>query len=444
MNDMPHEPESEIGVLGSVLMADNKSAQDAVIGKLDSEHFWVRSHKLIWEQICQMILENAPVDVSTITSRLRDNGRLDEVGGIHGITQLALSQPTSAHIDYFIDRLIEKKRLRDLIETSTKIIADAKQNKSSFEIIDGLESNIDAMTKNGELAFQNQHQAGHDDLEVGIQLRKSGKKDFGIPSGIKSFDDAFFGLKPAQYYVIAGKPSAGKTSFADQITMNLLRRHIPVLYIGLESDRARIIGKLSAKFAQVNFFNYSRGQLSDKEYGELERASKALRKLPLQLITPPDLQGHQIRSLMRKAARRDKCQVVILDYIQHISMGKDDDERLAIAKASLQIQRGCIETGMSAIVLSQFNRIGAESERPTMSQLKGSGQLEQDADNIVLLWAEVAKHTLAAGELLPVVMTIEKNKDGPNGIDQKLFFDGPMMTFKERTLEREAAPERYH
>lgn len=438
---MPHEQESEIGLLGSILMTDSKDIQDSILPKLTPDCFWIRSHRLIWEAIVKLSNENAPMNIQTVTVKLRESGKIDEVGGIPFVTSIALATPVSTHAEYFIERILEKKKLRDLIETSTKIIQKAQDNQPSSELISSLEAGIDEMTKDGELAFQNQLKGASEDLKIDIQLRREGKGDCGMPSGIKSFDDAFFGFKQSQYYVIAGRPSAGKTAFADQCVLNLIKRNEPVLYIGLESDRKRILGKLSSKLAQVNYFNYSMMKFSQQDYQRLDTARQAIEKMPLNLVTPPDLHGSQIRSLMRKASRRDGCKVCVLDYIQHIACGNDQDERIAIAQASLQIQRGCIETGMSAIVLCQINRMGADGERPKMSQLKGSGQLEQDADNIVLLWAEKEKQDLEPGEFVPVVMTIEKNKDGPNGIDSKLFFDGAMMTFREREIFGIATPQ---
>lgn len=433
---LPSDNEAEIAVLGSLLLG-SREALDEALGIIEPSYFLSLRHQRIYEAIVTLGSQSAPIDAITVCGALRDAGRIEEVGGDVEVFGLTAKVCTSAHFTYFLERLVEKHRKRTLVEIGDFMQREAMNGDSSWEVIEEIEGKMDALTRFGSLSTQDQKQIGIDKVRESMEARKRGDKSGAMPTGIPSFDSNLIGLKPAQYYALAGRISAGKTAMADQISLHLLKQEISILYIGLEGTSQRIIEKLASKLAQVCYFHYVKGTLSTELEGRMKRAIGLVEKMPLTLITPPDITGSQIRSLMRRHSRSHNAKVLVIDYIQKVKPHPGaDGERLAIAEASAQIQRGCIETGMAALVVCQLNRESDTRERPRLSQLKGSGQIEQDADNALLLWSEKDKHDLEAGELMPVTMSLEKNKDGPSCIDHHILFDGPLMTFREVARER--------
>lgn len=434
---LPCDHEAEIAVLGS-LLTGSPEALDGALATLATPHFVLTSHGLIWDAIAELGAKSAPVDALTVCGVLKDRGTLDSAGGEHAVFALTAKVCTGAHFVYWLERMLEKYRKRRIMEIGDLMGREAQSGDTSWEIIEKLEAEISSLSQFGSLSTQDQKPGGLEEVKEAIAARERGDKDSCMSSGIPSFDLNLTGIKPSQYYALSGRISAGKTAMADQITLHLLRSDIPVLYIGLEGTRRRVLEKMTAKIAQASYFNFAKGNLSPEFQARMKRAIGLLEKMPLVLITPPDITGPQIRALMRRHSRSHQTKVLVIDYLQKVKpYPGSDGERLAIAEASSQIQRGCIETGMAAIVVCQLNREADTSARPRMSNLKGSGQIEQDADNVLMLWSEKDKHDLELGELMPVTMSLEKNKDGPSCIDHHLLFDGSLMTFREQTKERE-------
>lgn len=433
MNELgviPQSPEAEVNVLCSLLIDQYGTAAEFA-SSLTPSYFFNRNHRLVFEAMLGLFNQGKTIDTITVTDALRTNGKLEEIGGEYFVHSLIRATPTSAHIQGWIEILKLKFILRSMAEMGARMQKEC-MNGADLTTLSKYESEIFNLSSSS-LKSDNRLQEAAAELDRQIELRRSGQKIFGLTSGIASFDKYFGGFQKGQYYVVAGRPSAGKTAMADQIVTHFLLQKRSVLYVALESSEDRVLGKLACKLEDLCYSRFPRGFFNAQELAQFERANSFLKSSSLVLVRPNDITGLEIRSLIRKEKRNNNIDLVVVDYLQKITVGAHQNERQAIGDASQQIQRACVETGVPALILVQLNR-EADKERPRMSHLKESGQIEQDADNIVLLWHEKDPSEVPQGELIPMVMTIEKNKDGIRGWDQNIFFDGQLMKFKEQAI----------
>lgn len=434
MNDsnmLPQSEQSEIVVLSSVLISSMDDCHDIFIA-LKPEFFVNRKHQLIFQLAMNQFNEGKSFDVVSLTDIFIEKNLIKEVGGAYFLSNLASTRYPRSDIFTCIETLKEKFRLRSIIELSEEIKDGAYSGDKAKDIINLAEDKIFDIGTKLEIQTENLVLPASLELDQMIKVRKSGEKMFGLQSGIESFDEVHGGFQKGQYYILAGRPSSGKTAFADQITINLVSKNKPVLYICLEAGATRVLSKMACKLAKVSYTRFSRNFCSDRELDQVEQANAILKASPLILKRPYRITGADIRSLIKREFRKNNIQLVVLDYLQNIDQERED-ERIAISKASRAIQDASVETGVPSLILAQLNRDGDKDSRPRMGEIKGSGQIEQDADNIGLLWPEEDPFEVEISRPLPVILSIEKNKDGARGIDQKMLFDRELMIFKERS-----------
>lgn len=430
---LPFSNESEIAVLSSILTADSDECHE-VFGLVKSEFFVNRVHRIIFEVALSQFNEGKPFDYVSMVDILTVKNKIQDVGGSYYLGRLTANHYPRHDIINSVKSLKEKFQLRSLIELSAEISDGAYSGNEPKELINQAEDRIFDLGTKMEIQTENLVVSASTEIDQMIAVRKSGEKIFGLQSGIHSFDSIHGGFQKGQYYILAGRPSSGKTAFADQVTMNVVTKNKPVLYICLEAGATRVLSKMACKLAGISYTRFSRSFCTDAELDAISTANRILRASPLILKRPFRITGADIRSLIKREFRKNDIQLVVLDYLQNIDQEREE-ERIAISKASRAIQDASVETGVPSLILAQLNREGDKNSRPRMAEIKGSGQIEQDADNIGLLWPEEDPFEVELSKPLPVILSIEKNKDGARSIDQKLYFDRELMTFKERTPE---------
>lgn len=430
-NNLPEAIESEKIILSSLLCDKTGEAFDSCL-HLRPHHFLNRSHSIIFNCMMNLHHELKGTDLVMVTDTLKSKGQLEEIGGYNFLNNLFCSHITISHSTHHVETLIEKYRLRKIIDICESSKMSAYQNPNSQDCLSSLERNIFEISENEDLT-ENQLNNACDDLNHQIELRRNAGDITGLMTGVPAFDDVFFGVQPSQYYILAGLPSSGKTAMADQICGNLLMRDKTVLYISLESVRERVLGKIACKLSGVPFWNFVRNRMQKNELDNIQRIVSVLRKKNLILMRPFDISPMDFRTLIRKSKRRNNIDIVIVDYLQKVSIPSGWDERRTVSRASMEIQRACVETGIPALVLCQLNRDAQEGSRPSMRNLKESSQIEQDADNIAFIWSPNSKRDMPDGaSFFSCVFSVDKNKDGASSIDVEMDFDLKKMIFHKK------------
>lgn len=426
---LPYCEDSERAVLSGVLTASEDELYDTLL-KAKPEYFFSRGYRIIFQGIVDLNKRGMACDMIALINYLKSLNRIEEIGGEHVIYNLLSVYYPNVTVSKSIDVLKEKYRLRTIIDVCESVKEEAYRGSESSDLVRNIEDHTFSL---GTEMDSSENKLARASLEVErmIEVRRNKESCKGLLSGISSFDEVYNGFQKGQYYVLGGRPSAGKTAFADQVAVNLVARDVPFLYICLEAGDSRVLSKMVCKHAGVSYTKFSRGNCNPAELDSVEKSTKIFKESSMILKRPFSIKGSDIRSIIKRDVRRNHIELVIMDYLQKIDIGRED-ERLAISQASKAIQDACVETGIPALILAQLNRDNEPTKRPSMSELKGSGQIEQDADSIAFLWPEEDPFDVPMDQLLPVNLSIEKNKDGVRGLDMKLYFDRPLMTFKER------------
>jgi replicative DNA helicase len=395
---------------------------------LEPSDFSQRSNQIIFESCRAVFAKGQNVDLITVSNYLRSTNRMDDIGGDYVINKLATEFSIAAHLEQYIESIKDRARLFKLNSVAVKIQKESESCSSSLDLLSDIEKEIYDIQKDQTQEDWLSKAAN----ELDRQIENYDTVPFGISSGIKSWDSIYGGFLKSQYYVLGGRPSAGKTAMADQFTLHQLEQERPVLYIALESSVERVYTKIACKKAGLVFTRFQKREMIPSELKRLNEAHQWLRKTPFHIKRPSNMKASEIRGLIRREHRKNRIEFVVIDYLQKITIPANQDERRGVSEASKELQRACCDTGVPALALVQLNREGESASRPSMRHIKESGQIEQDADNVCFVWPEVDPFTLDPADMLPVILTIEKNKDGMRGIDQKLNFNGPLMTFMER------------
>jgi replicative DNA helicase len=426
---LPCSIEVEEEIMGC-LLTDTSDDTLEMIEQLNPEDFFQRSHRLIFESIKRLHGKNQPFDLISLTTNLSDLNLLQDVGGHYNLSVLSTKYTPGFNPINGIEVLKEKTRLRRILELCEEVKVKAYNSESTEEIINATETKLSKITEN--ISDESLVSSGVKQLKQMIEARKTGEKIYGYKTGIKAFDDVFHGVQKSQYTIIAARPSDGKTSIVDQMSIAFMMEGIPFLYVPLESSEDRIIGKQACKMCKISYSRFLKGLCNESELQAIDKASDFIARSSMIMRRPKRYNADSLRSLILREIRKNDIKIVVIDYIQKLVQENSRDYKIAVSNASSEIQNLCVDTGIAAIVLCQLNRSAETEKRPRMAHLKESGQIEQDADNICLLWGEVEKHEVKPGECRPMILTIEKNKDGISGVDQKMDFDQEQMTFKER------------
>ena len=426
MNQLPHATDIEQVIIGNLMSGGSEAIDEA--SKLLPDHFFSRHNRMIFEEIQDLHRNGKPVDFLTVCDRFKGHEEITD----YNLSQMLVKGALWVNVAHYSDILREKFRLRRLVELAEKISSKATSAETSREILPEIEAEIFNISSETSINSDEKNAGVREVLEQ-LDLRLKGEKThYGLQTGIKAFDEIHGGLQKGLYYVLAGFPTAGKTAFATQVAIEVaVRRRAPCLFVSIEMSRDRIVSRMAAALAGVNFSRYVLGTLMKTDLEKMLEAVRLIEKSPLILTCPTDITGTEIRSMIRKSKRQHGIELAIIDYLQKVIIPTGQEPSRAIGDASQQMQRAAKETGVPCLVLCQLNRQSQKEARPKMSHLAESTQIERDADCVDILWPEVDPFTLDPGEPIPIIMTVDKNKEAMRG-DQKLYFDGPTLTFKER------------
>lgn len=423
---MPNDPASE-GIVLAAILNGGAPVLDA-IDDLPAEAFWSRSNRLIYAAACDLRDAAQTVETDSVIARLRDSGTLDEVGGVVYVLQVASGLATIANVNFYAQRLLDKAALRRAIEVGTRAVELAHNcgDADPEEVIAAIERDAMMLRESSARSDTNELEDGCSEVLAAIRIREEGKHGkLALATGVASWDDAFYGVMPGRQYLVAGRPGLGKTALGETIAANVAAAGAPVLFVSLEMSRERLLSRMAARAARVDYSKWLRGYPTKDESERMAAEVARLRSLPLHLWAPASATAQQVRGIVRRAARRG-VRLFVLDYFSRLSLAGGGEKRNeGFCAAAATITQAIRESGMPGIVLCQLNR-ESEREKLRLGHLGETSQLEKDADAVLLLDCDDMKI-----EPREVSFAVEKNRDGALGMTRMLF-DGPTMTFRPR------------
>jgi len=420
----PQAVELEEAVLGALML--EKDALTSVIDLLKPECFYKEAHKKIYEAIQQLFSESQPVDILTVTQKLRSNAALDFVGGPYYISQLSNRVSSSANTEYHAKIILQKHIARELIRISSETIQEAYEDTTDvFDLLDKAETNFfkiadgniiksyDRMSTLVNLAVKQ--------IEIAASQIDGGLT--GVPSGFTEMDRLTNGWQKSDLLILAARPGMGKTAFVLSMARNMaVEYRRPVAIFSLEMSSIQLVARLISSETGLSNEKLKRGNLESFEWEILQSRIARLTDAPLFIDDTAQLSVFELRAKCRRLAQQHNIQCVIIDYLQLMTVGGSDAKgtrEQEISTISRSLKSLAKELSIPVIALSQLSRSveqrGGE-KKPLLSDLRESGAIEQDADMVMFIYrpeyygmSEDGDHRSTAGVAQIIVA---KNRHG--------------------------------
>jgi replicative DNA helicase len=448
---LPHSLDAEKGVLGSILLSPREALGEC-IERIDEKHFHVPAHSTIYGVLVDMWKANKEPDLVTLTQVLKDRGLLDQVGGPGAVTDLFTFVPTAANLAYYLEIVREKFILRQIISACTECAARSYDEQDQVEsLLDDVERKIFAIT---EARFKRQMPSiGEHVMEAmeaidHLSQRKGALT--GLPTGFSDLDKMTDGLHGGEMFVIAARPSMGKTAFAmniaEHVAVNMKK---PVAIFSLEMSSQQLVQRLLCSRAGVNMLRVRDGFLGERDFNALTNAASKLGNSALFIDDSASISILELRAKARRLKAQRDIQLIVIDYLQLLrstSKRAQDNRQIEISEISAGIKALAKELSIPIVVLAQLNRnpenrTGESKGRPRLSDLRESGSIEQDADVVTLLvreeyYADSEEEKAEAEGKAELI--IAKQRNGPVG-EVPLTFIKEFTRFEVRASVEEPA-----
>ncbi len=424
----PHSTEAEESVLGALLL--DKDAVIAVAEILKPEDFYDERHKSIYESIISLFEERVPVDVLTVTERLKKKKVLKNVGGATYLTQLTNKVPTAAHVEHY-GRIVRDTAIkRALMNAATKLVDySMDEGMSSADLLDRAESEVFAISqKNLSKAFTSVRDTLAESFDRLDELHKQGEGLRGVSTGFPDLDNALAGMQKSNLLILAARPGIGKSAFALGIAQHVaVAKKRPVGIFSLEMSKEELVDRLLVAQADIDAWRLKTGKLTDEDFTKLSNAMGELAEAPLFIDDTPALSLLEMRTKARRLQVDSGLDLIIVDYLQLAKSRNLENRVQEVGEISQGLKNLARELKVPVLALSQLSR-GIESrgvKKPQLSDLRESGSIEQDADVVMFLWREDEEKNEN------IMLDIAKHRNGPLA-SVPLFFKGDRIRFYSR------------
>lgn len=407
MGKIPYNEEAEKTVLGGILL--KPSSLDEVLEILEVEDFYRPNHKTLYFAMLGLHREGKPVDLLGITTRLKELEAMQEIGGFEQLVDLSgaleRNAVSASNIGYYAKEVKAKSQLRQLIKSCHTAVESAEALRDSAEICAELESELYSIKSNDK-----RETVYNSDQIAQLVIRAAENRQrgvVGIRTGFPDLDRILVnGIRPTDYVIIAARPSQGKTSLGLRLMLNMARAGSHCAFYSIEMSPEILAERMTGMISGRAFHLVS--QASD-----VVKHAHFLSGLPIDICDPRN-ELDIILSHIRASVRLRGVEVVFIDYLQTIAIQGVKEIYQRVTLASGELKKLAKELNIPIVCLCQINRESVKNglaRRPTLSDLKGSGDIEQDADMVVAIYNEIDKSELV----------VLKHRNGPVGASPVSF-----------------------
>jgi replicative DNA helicase len=441
---MPFSLDAEASILGGVLLRNEVLTQ---LDTLEVQDFYSPKHQHVFEAMRALEATAKPIDVVTVENELERMGKLEAVGGVAALGELALRVPTADNVVAYAEIVADKAQARALMTAASEITDKGYDHELEIkDYLDDAEAKIFAVT-------QRKDKSGPEPIK-GLIKKVFGSLDerfnsadgiTGVPTGFADLDQKTAGLQPTELIILAARPAMGKTSFALSLAQNAaISGGWPCLVFSLEMSSTQLAERMLCSEAKVDASALRRGQLQRQDMTNLTYAANTLSKAPILIDDTPALSLREVRARARRF-RSDKSLfqngphgpkktgLIVVDYLQ-LMRGSPQAAKASREQEISEISRGlkslAKELGCPVMALSQLNRSleSRTDKRPQLSDLRESGAIEQDADVIFFIYRDVVYNKESETPNIAEVI-IGKNRHGATGTVET-HFEGRFTRFE--------------
>lgn len=389
----PQAVDLEEAVLGACMLG--AGAYDSIAHVLEPDCFYKEAHQLLFKAISHLASKNEPIDIMTVTGRMKETGELDIVGGPYYITQLTNRVASAANLEYHSYIVYQQFVKREMIRLCSDLVKQSYEDTLDFDMMGSLYSGHTEHLDNllaGRRADKNMQQVMKDhmtELDRRVQLSQEDKMT-GIPTGLVDLNKITNGWQPGDLIIVAGRPGMGKTAVA----LNLFAKHAAtedkkVLFYSLEMSDISLADRLVCSCGGIHPDNLKSGRLTPDEMERYHQNVKELIDLPFYIDDSARVGLKHITAISRAKKRKGLCDLIVIDYLQLIESPQEaysfKNREREVADLSRGLKLLAKELKVPVILLCQLSR-AVESrnvKRPQLSDLRESGAIEQDADIVL-------------------------------------------------------------
>ncbi len=438
----PQNIESEQAVLGSIML--RKDAMHEVEDMITQDSFYVEKHKMIFRAMLDLANKNEPIDMLSLSAKLREQKLLDAVGGSQYLAEIVNVVPSSTNIKHYADIVQKKYVLRSLIEAADYVseLAFEEGDDHMDDILDLAEKRMfNAVSSPKNQKYVNMKDALPEAWERLEKLHENKGMIRGLETGFRDLDGLLSGFQKSDLIILAARPSMGKTTLAlDIARMSAVNHDKSIVIFSLEMSSQQLVDRMLSAQSRVNAWNLRTGNLSsDRDFSQLRDSLDKLAKAKIYIDDQPGNSITRMKALCRRLKIEKGLDMIVVDYLQLMSTSKNYDSMVnQVTEISRSLKSLAKELDVPVLALSQLSRaVESRGGKPRLSDLRDSGSIEQDADVVMFIhredWGKEPSEKTGIAEIL-----VEKHRNGPVGkVD--LHFDEKTTTFL--TLEKSSISE---
>ncbi len=429
----PQNIDSEKALLGSIMM--RPEGMHEIIDIISQDSFYVEKHRMIYDSMLELFSKSEPIDLLSLSSRLKEKGKLEAIGGSSYLTELVNVVPSASNLKHYADIVHRKFMMRRLISASEHIgEIGYDETQDLDEMLDRAEKRIYDVTNAATFhKFVSLRETLGDAWERIDHLHKSKDELRGIRTGFRDLDNMLAGLQKSDLIILAARPSMGKTALALDIARQTATRHgTPVGIFSLEMSAQQLVDRMLAAEARVNSWKLRTGNLTgDDEFNRIRDSLDKLSNAPIFIDDQPANNVLKMRSVARRMKREHGLGLIVVDYLQLMAptQSRSSDSLVQqVTEISRSLKTLARELDVPVLALSQLSRaVEQRRGKPRLSDLRDSGSIEQDADVVMFIHRDDKMNENSDRPNIAEIL-IEKHRNGPVG-KIELFFDDQKTTF---------------
>jgi replicative DNA helicase len=403
---------------------------------VNEESFYSEKHRTVWRAMLELSSKAEPIDLLSLSNKLKDRGDLDRVGGSSYLSDLVNVVPSASNVRHYAGIVQKKNMMRRLIDAAEHIHHLSFEESGDLdEILDSAEKKIFEVTNSvGSHKFIELKDTLADAWERIERLHNSKDELRGVPTGFKALDDKLSGLQKSDLIILAARPSMGKTSLALDIARQAALKHnIPVGIFSLEMSSQQLVDRMLAAESRIDAWKLrtGRGLHIDQISVQLRDAMDRLSKAPIFIDDQPGNNILKMRSIARRLKAEKNLGLIVVDYLQlmtPVQSRNTDNLVQQTTEISRSLKNLARDLDVPVLALSQLSRaVESRGGKPRLSDLRDSGSIEQDADVVMFIHREKDESGEQARSSVTEIL-IEKHRNGPTGT-VNLSFDSNKSTF---------------
>ncbi|MBP5684098.1 MAG: replicative DNA helicase [Bacilli bacterium] len=390
---IPNNQEAEQALLSTMFLS--KYALDKAVDTLQEDDFYYNNNRVIFNTLVNLANKNIPIDMTSVVTEIKNNDKLNEVGGISYLTEVLNSEAVASNAEYYIKKVSDASLLRRLIKVSEEIQNLGYETNSDVnEVLDEAEKKILNVVKNKQTSeFRNFNEVLMEAQRNLEELSQSKGDVTGLSTGFTDLDRLTSGFHENQLIIVAARPAMGKTIFALNVAVNAALAGKSVAIFNLEMDATQLANRMLSSVGQIEGRKFMSGNLNNDDWTRLNEAVSQLEGAKIFINDTPSATIGEIRSKCRRLASSDDgLDLVVIDYLQLISTGRNygSNRQQEVSDISRALKLMALELHVPVVALSQLSRSveQREDKRPLMSDLRESGSIEQDADIVSFLYRD--------------------------------------------------------